>query len=324
MQACSQTPDIKAIDKAVESAIYQSEQSLFEADFDKALVLIAPTKFEKSEQFSDIHRVQLLIQELRIKGFQSILLRLENNATDRLYRLKKFYIPATTTENPDIRADYFLTLSSTYRSVGKKDSALLFANKARGLYTDEKKLDELAKLDANEISRKHNQFLAEGKREEILSLIPTYRQLVESSRQHSTYALAYNTRHLAQVYRRQTREFGKALELFQASLAARQEIGFKPFIPASYSSIADVYLAMGNYEMAIKIYSEAQALATEIGFIRYEYYPLLKIGDIYLAKENTERAAEYFHKAQSIATVHDYTAAIKEVEARLDNLKEGN
>lgn len=145
--------------------------------------------------------------------------------------------------------------------------------------------------------------------------------MIESSRQHSTYALAYNTRHLAQIYRRQTKEFDKALELFQVSLAARQKIGFKPFIPASYSSIADVYLAMESYDKAIEVYSKAWELAAEIRFIRYEYYPLLKIGDIYLAKNDLEMARDYYRKARSSAIANNYASALREAEIRLENLK---
>lgn len=174
LQACSPNSDTDDTDKRIESAILKSEQSLFEAKFDEALDLIALTGFGKPDHLNDKHRIQLLVQELRIKGFQSILLRIENNAIDRLNRLKNFYDPALEIDNPNTRADYFLSLSSAYRGVGKRDSALLFENKARRLFANEKRLDQLAKIDANAISRKHNQYLAEGKREEILSLVPAY------------------------------------------------------------------------------------------------------------------------------------------------------
>lgn len=320
LQACSPDREAEDTGQRVESAISKSEQSLFEGRFKEALDLIAPTRFGKPDYLNETHRIQLLVQELRIKEFQSILLRMENNAVDRLDRLKSFYDPALEIDNPSIRAGYFLSLSSAYRGVGKRDSALLFENKARDLYADEKKLDKIANLDANAISRKHNQYLAEGKTKKILSLIPTYLKQIESSQQLSAYALAYNTRHLAQIYRRQTKEFDKALELFQASLAARQEIGFKTFIPASYSSIADVYLAMENYDKAIEVYSKTRELAVEIGFIRYEYYPLLKTGDIYLASKNLDKARDYYRKARSSAMANNYISAISEAEARLENL----
>lgn len=324
MQACSPNSGENDLDQSIANALSNSEQSLYQANFKEALQYIASTKFDKSEHFGDKHRIQLLVQELRIHGFQNILFRFEPDRQTNLERLKDLYASAMEIKEEGIKADYFVSLSAAYRSTGKTDSAQVLEDLALRLYLKVQKIDKIAQLNANAISRKHNQYFTEGKKVKILALIPQYQQLVESSSKQSQYALAYNTRHLAQIHRRQTLEYDKSLTLFQASLSARKEISFKPFIPASYSSIGDVYLAMENHEKAIETYTISQTLATEIGFVRYEYYPLLKMGDIEVTRGNLEKARDYYNRALISANANNYESAIKEVNTNLKNLGDRN
>ena len=152
--------------------------------------------------------------------------------------------------------------------------------------------------------------LKEDKKQEILELIPTYQKEIEYSKVYSEYALAYNTRHLAQIHRRQTFNYKEALRLFKLSLDLRIEIGFKPFIPASYSSLGDVYMKMGQNPEAVEMYTKSSEFAEEIGFVRYQLYPNIQIGDFYQENGQVDKAFEYYLKALKLATKNNFSIGI--------------
>ena len=138
---------------------------------------------------------------------------------------------------------------------------------------------------------------------------------------HSKFALSYNTRHLAQIYRRQTNDYESSIKLFKQSLELRIELGFRPFIPASYSSIGDVYMKMEDYTRAIEFYSKSSELAEEIGFIRYQIYPIIQIGECYQNKGDTDIALGYYSRALKIAVKNDYPIEKDQLVNRIESLK---
>ena len=164
-------------------------------------------------------------------------------------------------------------------------------------------------------------FLGEGNKEEILNLIPEYEQEISNAGKYSKYVLSFNTRHLAQIHRRQTLDYDKALSLFKQSLDLRKAIGFKPFIPASYASLGDVYLKKGAYDPAIEMYLKAKELADEIGFVRHQFYPYLCIGDIYWLMGHEEKATEYYTLALKSAAENNYVPGIDQAIERIRTTK---
>ncbi len=319
----AQTPTFNQVDSLVALAISLSEKSLYGARFKEAKKIVGLSYFQNFDAYNQKHEILLTVQDIRVEGFMNNLYLLDTDYTNNFKRLNKLLPIAKKLEDKNTQAEYFLLFSSSHRSLGNIDSAMIYEQKATLLFSEGENHQKLAIIRAGNISRLHNQLLREGKKKKILALIPKYQTEIDFSTKHSKYALAYNTRHLAQIHRRQTLNYKESLKLFSTSLSLREEIGFKPFIPASYSSLGDVYLKMDEYNSAIKMYQKSVALAEEIGFVRYQSYPLLKIGDCYLKQNDMENAIEYYTKALRNASGNNYSIGIDQAIEKIRNLKIG-
>jgi len=298
------------VDSLVVLAVSLSEDALFGARFKEAKSLIEFSSFQDLTGFSPRHKILLTIQNIRINDFMNVVYAQKENPIENFERLKKLLPLAQKLDDLAIQGHYFLAFSSASRSIGKPDSSAIYESKALSIFKEINNFEEIAKIRAGNISRYHIQLFQEGKKREILELIPTYKKEIKYSQIFSKYAQAYNTRHLAQIHRRQTFNYKEALRLFKISLDLRIEIGFKPFIPASYSSLGDVYMKMGEYSKAIDMYNKSSEFAEEIGFVRYQLYPNIQIGDIYQNKGQSEKAFDYYNKALKFATENDYLIGI--------------
>ena len=138
-------------------------------------------------------------------------------------------------------------------------------------------------------------------------MIPKFREQIDFSAKHSKYALSYNTRHLANIYRIYDIEQREALKLYEESLNLREEIGFKLFIPASHYSLGLVYSNLEMYEEAIKAFKKSIELAEKINFVRYTILPYIELGNIYSAVDASEKAKEFYMKAIKAASKNRYT-----------------
>ncbi len=320
--AAGQIKTQSEVDLIVKLAVILSEEALFDAKFTEARNIVELSYFENIKNLQPKHRLLLTMQDLRISGFMNIVYAKKSNPKKNFEKLQQFLPIVNKLDDPSIRGNYFLAFSNAHRSINNQDSAIIYQNKATSSFTEIQDFQEIAKIRASDISRLHNQLLQKEKTDEILKLIPRYNEEIEFSSRYSKYALAYNTRHLGQIYRRQTQEFEVALELFQTSLELREEIGFMPFIPASHSSIGDVLKKMGRYTEAIKSYLTSAELAEEIGFIRYQSYPLLSIGDCYLLAGDKTKALEYYTRALKVASSNNYSSDINEAVIKIKELKE--
>ncbi len=298
----------------------QSEKYLYEARFEEASKSTNPQAFDSLEGIKTEHKVRLTIQYLRVQRFTDIV-RMQQTPFRENYQLLQQYMEFVEKKGTKLlKAQYFLAYSSALRGIGNQTEANEFEERAKVLFRKLKRRDKVAEIRANQLSRLHNELLSKGNRDEILALIPKYNEEIEYSSKHSDYALSYNTRHLGQIYRRQTDEFEKALDWFEQSLALRKKIQFKPFIPASISSLGDVYMKMGEYEKAIQAYEQSAELSNKIGFVRYQYYPRLMIGDIYLKKGEKDLAKSHFQKALNSAIKNGYESGIEEANERLKSI----
>ncbi len=262
--ALGQTAGLSKVDAIVALAISISEEALFEARFEEAKQVVDLSYFENITHYKPKHKILLTIQDIRITGFMNIVFAQRTNNLGNLEKLKALLPFANDLDDYKIRGQYFLALSNAYKSTGKQDSSSTYQEIAVSIFNEIDDFEEIAKIRAGNISMHHNQLLQEDKKQEILELIPKYEKEIAYSKVHSKYALAYNTRHLAQIHRRQTFNYEEALRLFKFSLDLRIELGFKPFIPASYSSLGDVYMKMGEYTEAIKMYTQSSEIAEEI------------------------------------------------------------
>jgi tetratricopeptide (TPR) repeat protein len=244
-----------------------------------------------------------------------------SNSKENFLKLFELRPLIKETHDKNLAGDYFVAYSGAHSATGNKDSALYYENVALRIFEESGNLEKVARIRANQISAEHNQYLSQNKYEEVIALIPRYEQEIKFATEHSKYALAYNTRHLAQIHLNQTKNYNEALRLFKASLTLREEIGFRPFIPASYSSLGDVYAKIQQHEMAIEMYTQSATLATEIGFIRYRISPLLAIADIYLTLKKTEMAKEYLREALQIASDERQSAYLETIRKKIDQLE---
>lgn len=308
------------LDALVNAAIQQSEKAIYDADFEKADKKIQPSVFSRFSSLSDTHKMQLMVQHHRVQGFKNILFLLKPNPEAKLNKLLSILDTTRKITDRDTVANYFLALSSAHRATGKIRLALANESSAESIFRGGGNLGKVAEIRAGRISRIHNVYLRDKKKKEIIALIPRYKKEIEFSTKHSKYALAYNTRHLAQIHRRQTGDYEESLRLFKKSLELREEIGFRPFIPASYSSVGDVYLKLGDHKNAIENYLESARLAKDVGFIRYEVHPLINVAEIYLSLDDKKTARSYYEKALATAKSHKYKAGIDETSAKLARL----
>jgi tetratricopeptide (TPR) repeat protein len=307
-------------DSIVSLALSLSEKALYDARFEEAKEIVKISYYKKFSGFNIQNEILLTIQNIRIDGFANIVfLKTSDNKTN-FKKLSKFLSDTTEIEDKGVLSQYLLALSDAYRSIGIMDSAVMYQEKALLFYHEEKNFKKIAEIRAHDISIKHNQFLSQGNKKKILELIPKYKEEIAFSKLYNKYALAYNTRHLAQIYRRQTFDFEEALELFKMSLNLRLEIGFKPFLPASYSSLGDVYMKMNEDALAIEMYIKSSEIAEEISFVRYESYPFMQIGDIYLSNDQMEKAFEFYIKALKLASENNYSVGINQSIERIKKL----
>ncbi len=314
----AQMPITSSFDSLVSSAVAMSEKSLYEANFKEAKKYVKLSYFEDFDSFNEKHKILITIQNIKIQGLMDRLFELESNANNNLQKLLYLLPHAQKLEDKNIGAKYFNVLSSVYRSIGNKDSSSFYEHKALTMFNKTGNYRMSAVLRAGKISRVHYELLRDTNKEAILSLIPSYEKEIKFSSIYSKYALAYNTRHLAQIHRRQTLNYKEALRLFQTSLSLREEIGFMPFLPASYSSLGDVYIKMGDASSAVESYLKSVELAKKIGFVRYQFHPLVKIGDIYLNQDNKDTAKEFYIKALKAASRNNYLPGINEAREKLN------
>lgn len=307
-------------DSIVSLALTLSEKALYDARFQEAKEIVNLSYFENLKGYTIEHEILLSIQKMRIDGIANNVSNKKNDNKANHKKLLQFLSDSNEIKETNVLGQLFFAISQTYFSNDLKDLSLIYHDKALRIFQDMGDFKEIVKIRAHDISVKHNMLFQKGDKEQILELIPEYEKEIETSMHYSKYVLAYNTRHLAQIYRRQTSDYEKALQLFKWSLELRLEIGFKPYLPASYSSIGDVYMKMGEVNLAIEMYLESSKLAEEIGFIRFQLYPNLQIGDIYFNKQKTEKAYEYYLKALKLASENNYSLGIEQSIGRIEKL----
>jgi tetratricopeptide (TPR) repeat protein len=296
---------INNFDAHIEKVISLSEKALYKAEFGDALQFVECAYFEKFSAYESKHKIWLTIQNIRVQSFQARLYQLSFNSEEHLSNLLDLLPQVEIISDELIKAKYFTLLSALYGSKNL-ELCILYENKALDIFKNQADYKSIAELQATQISRELARFFRDNKKEEAIALIPRFREEIDFSTKHSKYALAYNTRHLANIYRIYEIDQREALNLYEQSLALREEIGFQPFIPASYYSLGEVYSNLGMHESAIKAYNKSFELAEKVHFIRYMIIPIIKLGDIYAAIGDNAKAKEFYVKAIKFASQNSY------------------
>ncbi|MEM7793709.1 MAG: tetratricopeptide repeat protein [Cyanobacteria bacterium P01_C01_bin.118] len=92
----------------------------------------------------------------------------------------------------------------------------------------------------------------------------------------------------------------EALELFQQSLAIRQDIDERYGIAESLNNIGFVYDSRGDYAQALDYYQQALAIRQELGDRQGESVVLSNIGTIYSSWDDYAQALDYYQQALAI------------------------
>ncbi len=302
----AQQTNINNFDAHIGKIISLSEQALYNAKFDDALLFVECSYFEKFSAYKSKHEIWLTIQNIRVQFFQTRLSQLSFNIDEHINKLLGLLSQVEIIDDELIKAKFFAMLSSLYRSKNL-DLCILYENKALDIFKNQADYKSVAEIQATKISRELGSYIHDNKKEDAIALIPRFREEIDFSSKHSKYALSYNTRHLANIYRIYKIDQREALKLYEHSLALREEIGFQPYIAASYYSLGEVYSNLGMHESAIKAYSKSIEMAEKVHFIRYTIIPFIKLGDIYSAIGDKVKAKEYYVKAVKFASKNRYT-----------------
>ncbi len=312
-----------AFDDFVAASIALAQALFYGAEFEEAEKFLQPERFEGSELVEEKHLVALVSQASRIRIVRNRVRQQTSDQEGILANLLDLSAAARGLKDRSVYADFQYTLGMAYLYNTDTEAAGASYGEALRVY------EELGDDHGAAMARAWLTWVAtsklysSGAAEQTVDLIPVYEEEIAfAEKAKNPLALSFNTRHLANIYLFQLEDFDRALELYQTSLALREEVGFLPYLPASLSSIGDVLAEMGDIEGAIAMYAQSIIKAESIGFVRYQIFPRLKIGDLYRSAANHERAREHYTAGLEVASNNQYSNGIEEARKRLDGLRE--
>jgi tetratricopeptide (TPR) repeat protein len=127
---------------------------------------------------------------------------------------------------------------------------------------------------------------------------------------------SYALRHLAWLASERG-DLDAALNYALTSLALREEIGFRVYLPHSHILVGDIYLAREDSENALINYQNAQGLAEEMEIKNALIRSLLAIGNIQLVQADKVQARENFQHAHTLAQELGIPVALEETTEKL-------
>ena len=130
-------------------------------------------------------------------------------------------------------------------------------------------------------------------------------------------------RHLA--YQRQGQgDLDRAVELFDLSLALREEAGYVLTRPSALTSLGDAYRRRGDYVRALEYGSRALAEAERLAASRFVVGALISLGQTHGAMGDRAAALERLGQAESLAARIGYVSGVARAGAereKLDSLR---
>lgn len=129
---------------------------------------------------------------------------------------------------------------------------------------------------------------------------------------------SYAGRHIAFVLQDRG-ELQEALTLFEESLALRERIGFRIYLPFSHIAVGDVQLELGRPEAALTSYEAACKLAAGMESARTETLCLLSRGDAHAALDHDSAADDDWRAALRRAKSLGWERGVELAEERLED-----
>lgn len=133
---------------------------------------------------------------------------------------------------------------------------------------------------------------------------------------------SYATRHLAGMLmaKESKEDRGQALKYALRSLALREEIGFKRYLPPSHNLVGEIYFLQGDVEHALLHQQQAYALAQEMNLPMFCMWSLFAMGEIHQAQKDVSQAKKDFEQAYAIAQEMKIPYGINEASQKLAQL----
>ena len=301
--------------------IERSERFFLDGHFEEALAVLDTVAMTVEGQMEPAVRLLLASQRSKIEIFWGLISRDKARYAVALAMLRTHQEALSDVHDPDIRAAFLSALAYAHLYNGHRDTAFAQFREAIKLYSEGTDQNGAALTRAFEIMMHLGKHRRSGNTKAMVDLVPVFIAEIEFARQAGNpMAVSYNQRHLAAIYREGSRELDKSLDLYQASLETRKKIGFRPLLPASYSSVGDLLADLGRIEAAIEMYTSSAKSAEEIGFRRYQFEPRLKIGDLLRIEGQISLARSYYEEALQAAMAEEFQDGIGEVRRRLDGL----
>jgi len=130
---------------------------------------------------------------------------------------------------------------------------------------------------------------------------------------------SYAVRHLG-ILAINSKEFGKGLDHLLESLALREEIGFKIYMPFSLISVADCHAESGAIDEAYAYYFKALQAGNDIENTRAIMLASINLGIISKQQNNIEQAKLYLQEGRDRAIEFGHQQAIRLAEESLSSL----
>jgi len=126
-------------------------------------------------------------------------------------------------------------------------------------------------------------------------------------------------RHLA--YQRQAQgDLDRAIELFELSLALREEVGLVITRPSALTSLADAYRRKGNSGRALEYGRRALEDAERLAADRFAVGALISLGQTHAATGDRSAALEQLRRADSLAARIGYVSGATRARAEQEKL----
>lgn len=112
----------------------------------------------------------------------------------------------------------------------------------------------------------------------------------------------------------------RALVSAQESLALREQISFKLYLPFAHILVGQISQARGDRDHAQSAYQQAFAIASEMGQKQTQAFSLLGLGEIQVAQKELPQARASFEHARALAEELQIARAITRANAYLERL----
>jgi two-component system NarL family sensor kinase len=205
-------------------------------------------------------------------------------------------------------ANVYIELSVLLRKHNDMNLAITYLNEAIDLFNKNS--------DLNGIANSYNNLgIVYESKNELDSALLWYSNALKlyESLPDANLGVSYSLCYLGGVYAMQ-KEYEKALDVLNKSLALRLALDDKYAICQSYTALAECYSSKGEYNNAIINFKKSIDIAKEIHFPDILQYNYEQVANIYQQTDNYKDALEYYSLYQSVKDSLYTNAQMSQIE----------